>query len=103
MALLTTLLVGFSLLALRRFAMIHIAKHGCCARGCFMALFSAETRLHGMCYTCYMLVSHPDVEVGWERYMAFHASLFGRLKARCQQTHNRFSPHKEGSKVPLFF
>jgi uncharacterized membrane-anchored protein len=52
---LLTLLVGFGLLALSIFAMVFIAKHGCCVRGVIDALFSAEVRSFGMCYTCYQI------------------------------------------------
>ena len=88
MALFTTLLVGLGLLALRRFAIIHIVKYGCCARGCFNALLSANAR-YGMCDTCYGSAYETDWESEWERMKAIDASPFGRLKARCRQTYNR--------------
>lgn len=55
MALLTTMLVGFGLLALSLFAMAFIAKHGCCAQGVIDALRNADTRHFGMCHTCWQI------------------------------------------------
>ncbi len=88
MALFTTLLVGLGLLALRHFAIIHIVKYGCYARGCFNALLSANNR-YGMCDTCYGIVFGADWEADWERIQALRTSPFGRLKARCRQAYYR--------------
>jgi len=76
MALLTTLLVGFGLLVLSVFAMVFIAKHGCCVRGVIDALFSAEVRSFGMCYTCCQIETHNlhdrrQTPVWWYRLHGF--------------------------------